>query len=200
MDRSVRSKGHQRRGTRGGRGAGGFQANPQLHRRSYPETSADKPGRRHPSATMDDPVIHLEPTAPPRQDREFVVMERNSHAAPLLPGGREEGTPLARIGFHASHEQFAPSELLRHVKVAEAAGFDCAMSSDHFRPWGRPRDNPGSLGLGLVRPAGDRPPLRDYFDPRLPVPSVHSCSGSGNFVRDVSRLPVADLGQWPTPE
>src|ERR671920_1421601 len=43
---------------------------------------------------------------------------------------------MARIGFHASHEQFAPSELLCLVKAAEAAGFDCAMSSDHFRPWG----------------------------------------------------------------
>jgi coenzyme F420-dependent glucose-6-phosphate dehydrogenase len=44
---------------------------------------------------------------------------------------------MARIGFHASHEQFSPSELLALVKHAEAAGFACAMSSDHFRPWGR---------------------------------------------------------------
>jgi coenzyme F420-dependent glucose-6-phosphate dehydrogenase len=43
---------------------------------------------------------------------------------------------MARIGFHASHEQFAPSDLLRLVQAAEDAGFDCAMSSDHFRPWG----------------------------------------------------------------
>jgi probable non-F420 flavinoid oxidoreductase len=43
---------------------------------------------------------------------------------------------MARIGFHASHEQFSPSELLCLVQAAEAAGFDCAMSSDHFRPWG----------------------------------------------------------------
>lgn len=39
------------------------------------------------------------------------------------------------IGYHASHEQFAPSELLRYVVDAEAAGFDCAKSSDHFHPW-----------------------------------------------------------------
>src|SRR5919206_2904349 len=43
---------------------------------------------------------------------------------------------IPRIGFHASHEQFAPSELLRLVRLAEAAGFHSAMSSDHFRPWG----------------------------------------------------------------
>jgi coenzyme F420-dependent glucose-6-phosphate dehydrogenase len=41
-----------------------------------------------------------------------------------------------RIGFHASHEQFPPSELLALAQAAEQAGFDCAMSSDHFRPWG----------------------------------------------------------------
>src|SRR3954469_14605802 len=43
---------------------------------------------------------------------------------------------MARVGFHASHEQFPPSELLTLVKHAASAGFDCAMSSDHFRPWG----------------------------------------------------------------
>lgn len=50
---------------------------------------------------------------------------------------------MARIGFHASHEQFAPSDLLRLVQVAEAAGFDCAMSSDHFRPWGAAQGHSG---------------------------------------------------------
>lgn len=42
---------------------------------------------------------------------------------------------MARIGYHASHEQFAPSHLLALVRQAEAAGFDCAKSSDHFHPW-----------------------------------------------------------------
>jgi len=39
------------------------------------------------------------------------------------------------IGFHASHEQWPPSALLRFVRQAEAAGFTAAMSSDHFHPW-----------------------------------------------------------------
>ena len=43
---------------------------------------------------------------------------------------------MPRIAFHASHEQFPPSELLSLVRLAEQAGFDCAMSSDHFKPWG----------------------------------------------------------------
>ena len=50
---------------------------------------------------------------------------------------------MVRIGFHASHEQFAPSELLRLVRLAEAAGFNCAMSSDHFRPWGQAQGQSG---------------------------------------------------------
>ena len=42
---------------------------------------------------------------------------------------------MSRIGFHASHEQFAPSHLVRLVQQAEAAGFAAAKSSDHFHPW-----------------------------------------------------------------
>ena len=39
------------------------------------------------------------------------------------------------FGFHCSHEQIPPSALLAAVQRAEAAGFDAAMSSDHFSPW-----------------------------------------------------------------
>jgi coenzyme F420-dependent glucose-6-phosphate dehydrogenase len=42
---------------------------------------------------------------------------------------------MVQIGYHASHEQFAPSRLLALVKRAEAAGFHAAKSSDHFHPW-----------------------------------------------------------------
>lgn len=42
---------------------------------------------------------------------------------------------MVQIGYHASHEQFAPSRLLGLVKRAEAAGFHAAKSSDHFHPW-----------------------------------------------------------------
>jgi probable non-F420 flavinoid oxidoreductase len=52
---------------------------------------------------------------------------------------------MTRIGFHASHEQFAPSELLQLVRQAEAAGFDGAMSADHFHPWS---ERQGQAGFG----------------------------------------------------
>jgi probable non-F420 flavinoid oxidoreductase len=40
------------------------------------------------------------------------------------------------LGFHASHEQLPPSQLLADVQEAERAGFDAAMCSDHLAPWG----------------------------------------------------------------
>ena len=39
------------------------------------------------------------------------------------------------IAYHASQEQFAPSQLLKYVELAEQAGFKSIHSSDHFHPW-----------------------------------------------------------------
>jgi coenzyme F420-dependent glucose-6-phosphate dehydrogenase len=50
---------------------------------------------------------------------------------------------MVKIGYHASHEQFAPSELLRYVRLAEEAGFACAKSSDHFHPWSEAQGQSG---------------------------------------------------------
>ncbi|MEU1971584.1 TIGR03885 family FMN-dependent LLM class oxidoreductase [Microbacterium sp. NPDC019599] len=74
-----------------------------------------------------------------------------------------------RIGFHASHEQFPPSTLLSLVHQAEAAGFDAAMCSDHFAPWGLAQAQSGyswswlaaalattSLRIGVVTAPGQR--------------------------------------------
>ena len=40
-----------------------------------------------------------------------------------------------KIGFHASHEQFSPRDLLSLIPKAEKAGFKLVLSSDHFHPW-----------------------------------------------------------------
>ena len=50
---------------------------------------------------------------------------------------------LIRIGYHASHEQFPPEELLGLVQHAESAGFQAIMSSDHFHPWSRSQGQSG---------------------------------------------------------
>ena len=44
------------------------------------------------------------------------------------------------IGYVASHEQFAPSDLIEYAVTAEKAGFDALWASDHFHPW---QDNQG---------------------------------------------------------
>ena len=50
---------------------------------------------------------------------------------------------MATFGYHASHEQFAPSALLSLVRQAEDAGFTAAMCSDHFHPWGEAQGHSG---------------------------------------------------------
>jgi len=76
---------------------------------------------------------------------------------------------MATIGYHASHEQFAPGELLNHVRHAEQAGFSAAMCSDHIAPWSESQGHSGfawswlgaapqatNLSYGKVNAPGDR--------------------------------------------
>ena len=51
---------------------------------------------------------------------------------------------MTDFGYHCSHEQYPPSELLAHVRHAEAAGFGMAVCSDHFHPW---TDEQGQSGF-----------------------------------------------------
>src|SRR4029453_16234137 len=73
------------------------------------------------------------------------------------------------IGFHNSHEQVHPAELLTAVQHAEEVGFTAAMSSDHFSPWSARQGQsafgfswlggalgPASLPFGAVNPPGQR--------------------------------------------
>lgn len=50
---------------------------------------------------------------------------------------------MAVVGFHASHEQIPPDQLLRDVQLAESAGFAAAMCSDHFSPWSTAQGHSG---------------------------------------------------------
>lgn len=73
------------------------------------------------------------------------------------------------IGYHNSHEQFPPSELLKLVQMAEKSGFNGASSSDHFYPWSEVQGESGfvwawlgsalqatSLPFGVVNAPGQR--------------------------------------------
>lgn len=76
---------------------------------------------------------------------------------------------MVTIGFHASHEQLAPSDLLTCVRRAEAAGFTAAMCSDHLAPWSERQGHSGhawtwlgaalqatALPFGVVTAPGQR--------------------------------------------
>jgi coenzyme F420-dependent glucose-6-phosphate dehydrogenase len=76
---------------------------------------------------------------------------------------------MTLFGYHASHEQFSPSQLLRWVQLAEDEGFQAAMCSDHFHPWGEQQGQSGfafawlgaalqatSLSFGSVCAPGQR--------------------------------------------
>jgi coenzyme F420-dependent glucose-6-phosphate dehydrogenase len=42
---------------------------------------------------------------------------------------------MVLCAYHASHEKFAPSALVRYVGLSEQAGFTAAASSEHLQPW-----------------------------------------------------------------
>ncbi|MFK5635716.1 MULTISPECIES: TIGR03885 family FMN-dependent LLM class oxidoreductase [unclassified Ornithinimicrobium] len=76
---------------------------------------------------------------------------------------------MTRFGFHASHEQISPRQLLADVQHAEQAGFEMAMCSDHLFPWGARQGHSGyawawlgavlattDLQLGCVSAPGQR--------------------------------------------
>jgi probable non-F420 flavinoid oxidoreductase len=79
------------------------------------------------------------------------------------------GSPMTVIGFHCSHEQIDPRQLLRDVQHAEQAGFTAGMSSDHFSPWSERQNESGfawsflgaalattDLPFGVVNAPGQR--------------------------------------------
>jgi alkanesulfonate monooxygenase SsuD/methylene tetrahydromethanopterin reductase-like flavin-dependent oxidoreductase (luciferase family) len=62
---------------------------------------------------------------------------------------------MVRIGYHASHEEMPPGDLLTCVERAAAAGFQAAMCSDHLAPWSTRQGHSGHswawLGAAMTR-------------------------------------------------
>lgn len=76
---------------------------------------------------------------------------------------------MTMLGFHCSHEQVGPRDLLDLVKEAEVAGFGAAMCSDHLTPWSERQGESGyawswlgsaleatDLSFGVVSAPGQR--------------------------------------------
>jgi alkanesulfonate monooxygenase SsuD/methylene tetrahydromethanopterin reductase-like flavin-dependent oxidoreductase (luciferase family) len=102
---------------------------------------------------------------------------------------------MVRIGFHAFQEQFAPSELLQLVQEAEAAGFDCSMSSDHFKPGDQRKGIPALLGRGWAQRFSDQSAIWGDLRSGIPLPSGDPGSSRSDFVRNLSREVVAGARQ-----
>jgi coenzyme F420-dependent glucose-6-phosphate dehydrogenase len=66
---------------------------------------------------------------------------------------------MTLIGYHASHEQFSPSQLRDLVVLAEQCGFQAAKSSDHFHPWSERQGHSGHAWswLGATMQASSLP-------------------------------------------
>lgn len=65
---------------------------------------------------------------------------------------------MTRFAYFAGHEQFQPEDLVRHAVLAEEAGFDMILVSEHFHPW---VDDLGASGfafatIGAMAQATDR--------------------------------------------
>ncbi len=65
---------------------------------------------------------------------------------------------MTRFAYFCGHEQFQPEELVRHAQLAERAGFDFLVVSEHFHPW---VDDLGAAGyafstIGAIAQATER--------------------------------------------
>ena len=54
---------------------------------------------------------------------------------------------MTRFAYFAGHEQFQPEDLVRHAVLAEEAGFDMILVSEHFHPW---VDDVGASGFAFA--------------------------------------------------
>ncbi|MCU4752867.1 TIGR03885 family FMN-dependent LLM class oxidoreductase [Halobacteria archaeon AArc-curdl1] len=52
---------------------------------------------------------------------------------------------MTDIGYHASHEQFAPGALLEYAQLAAEHRFTDCLASDHFHPWSERQGESGHV-------------------------------------------------------
>jgi coenzyme F420-dependent glucose-6-phosphate dehydrogenase len=73
-----------------------------------------------------------------------------------------------RVFYGAGHEQFTPSELLRHARLAAEVGFDGICCSDHFQPWWEPGESGHAWPwLGAVGASTDKVKLGTAVTPAV---------------------------------
>jgi G6PDH family F420-dependent oxidoreductase len=99
----------------------------------------------------------------------MAMMGRLSKPRRRLEARKTVGHKMVEFGFHCSHEQHSPADLLGYVKLAQEAGFEGAMCSDHFHLWSERQGQSGfawswlgsalegtNLSFGTVSAPGQR--------------------------------------------
>jgi alkanesulfonate monooxygenase SsuD/methylene tetrahydromethanopterin reductase-like flavin-dependent oxidoreductase (luciferase family) len=65
-----------------------------------------------------------------------------------------------RFGYALSSEEHAPADLVRNAALAEEAGFEFALISDHYHPWVDAQGHSAFVWTVLGGSRGRRPPWR----------------------------------------
>lgn len=122
-------------------------------------------------------------------------------------------TPILKLGYKASAEQFAPRELLEFSVAAEDAEFDSVVVSDHYTPW-RHTDGHAPYSFAWLAALGERtkrvilgtsvvtPTFR--YHPAIVAQAVATigCLNPGRVMLGVgtgeamNEVPVLDI-EWP---
>src|SRR3954462_6901136 len=94
-------------------------------------------------------------------DRGEDAEDRTTDAA---AGRRERGGTMTSFGYTMMCEQSRPDQLGRDVRLAEQAGFDFAVISDHYAPWLEEQGHAGYAWsiLGAAAQATERIDLMTY--------------------------------------
>src|SRR5207248_7857717 len=143
------------------------------------EAAKDRPGRLHAAVPAGARAQGRAPRARVRRRRPVRVaciprprVGARRRSRPRRPGrhgrhARSRGSGrsvMALIGYTMMCEQAGPKQLVRDVTLAEQAGFDFAVISDHYFPWlGSQGHSPYAWSvLGAAAQATDHIPLMTY--------------------------------------
>ncbi len=103
-----------------------------------------------------------------RAPREAAGPGNAPHAQPPIPGARrhepQRSPTITAFGYTMMTEQSRPDQLIRDVQMAEAAGFEFSVCSDHYQPWLESQGQSGYAWaiLGAAAQATERIGLMSY--------------------------------------
>jgi coenzyme F420-dependent glucose-6-phosphate dehydrogenase len=79
--------------------------------------------------------------------RKLTAIASRSHSIVYCLTSTVYGGSITQFAYFAGHEQFQPETLVEHAVLAEEAGFDMVLVSEHFHPW---VDDLGASGFAFA--------------------------------------------------